>query len=384
MFNGRHNTSSAVFSECSTFKTNFSPDPAVASVYTTVTTVVEDKATNLFIEKPPNESRPNKRIFEVVVTGASLFIAVFIVLVFVKQKKGQVSEPKASEKATEHTTTNGVATSANVSNHAQEGADSPLRSIQKWSSAMSIESDHFCKEIWQELCNYVIGQERFPSEKFVNRIDNTYFDLDSLKEIKISEDDNYFSHVSKSDKLEGVLAFKKPGENSPCLYTWISHLLCRDDQWKSIIRLAAARFALQNYDTYIEWLTNVFLTAKSLNDAHFFFKIHGVEFKVNDSSAIKIGVQLAFADLVKEIFNAGSGNGPFYVKFLSGALNCNIIQHYENDSFAGRKVERTQCLLIPFPKIDCSDRELHIFWMKSINDMNNYHVLHLVKSQEGH
>ncbi|KAH3788071.1 hypothetical protein DPMN_166201 [Dreissena polymorpha] len=64
-----------------------SPHPEIASVFTTVTTLVEDKDTNLSTEKPPNESRPNKRIFEVVVTGSSLLIAAFIVLFFVKQLK---------------------------------------------------------------------------------------------------------------------------------------------------------------------------------------------------------------------------------------------------------------------------------------------------------
>ncbi|KAH3788031.1 hypothetical protein DPMN_166160 [Dreissena polymorpha] len=144
----------------------------------------------------------------------------------------------------------------------------------------------------------------------------------------------------------------------------ISYLLCGNDRFMFILRLAAARYAKTHFERYVTKLTKTF---NDCLEANVFFKAHGIT--LNEQMTWPMHkrecVSDAFDRLVREAVYDGKGNAPFYIEFLSGVLNRKIHQHFEEETYDGRKVDTIAGLNVSLTTDDSSDRELHVYWLKS-------------------
>ncbi|XP_052225035.1 uncharacterized protein LOC127840662 [Dreissena polymorpha] len=186
--------------------------------------------------------------------------------------------------------------------------------------------------------------------------------FDDLKGMEFIKPDR----IIRTINVPGYKAYTKPRGGNTSVYEWLSLMLCGDQSLMYILRLAAARYAINHFETYVDKLNDKF--NGDFYAAKTFFKSHEIGFAEKERN-VKGCVSVAFRNLVNETVNANKGNAPFYVEFLSGVLNRKIIQHFENNTFDGRHVESICGLDVSLKTELSSDRELHMYWMKSSNQL---------------
>ncbi|XP_052225031.1 uncharacterized protein LOC127840659 [Dreissena polymorpha] len=187
--------------------------------------------------------------------------------------------------------------------------------------------------------------------------------FDDLKEMEFIKPDR----IIRTINVPGYKAYKKPREENTSVYEWVSLMLCGDKSLMYILRLAAARYAMKHFETYVDKLNKEFNGDENpFYAAKVFFKSHEIDFEEKETN-VRGFVSVAFRKLVNETVNSDKGNAPFYVDFLSGVLNRKIIQHFEDNTFYGRVVESIRGLDVSLTTALSSDRDLHMYWMKSSN-----------------
>ncbi|XP_052226986.1 uncharacterized protein LOC127841895 [Dreissena polymorpha] len=176
-----------------------------------------------------------------------------------------------------------------------------------------------------------------------------------------------------------------PGGETTCMYEFMSYRLFGNADMKYIMRLAALRYALQNYGEYVNKLTGESGKGKSdssrVKNAKLFFELHSIEFKKTESSSMDKCVLMSFTDLVREIAN--TGQGPFYVEFLRGALNCKIKQIFDFGLYK-QNLSKIPGLYVTLTTSSPPERELNIFRMKTVRHglSNNYKIVPLLKIED--
>ncbi|KAH3788019.1 hypothetical protein DPMN_166147 [Dreissena polymorpha] len=148
------------------------------------------------------------------------------------------------------------------------------------------------------------------------------------------------------------------------------------------------RYALQNFWKYVNKLTGEFEKAifdsSRVNNAKLFLEMHSIEFIETESSSLEKCVLMSFTDLVREIAN--TGQGPFYVEFLRGALNCKIKHFFDVGLYKRNRSEIKRVSEIPGFNVTLTtssppERELHIYRMKTVRD-GLPKIVHLFKNED--
>ncbi|XP_052226966.1 uncharacterized protein LOC127841885 isoform X4 [Dreissena polymorpha] len=206
------------------------------------------------------------------------------------------------------------------------------------------------------------------------------FEFDKLKEIGIIKPDTISMRTIETIQVEGFTAYEIPGEETSCIYEFMSYLLFENADMKYIMRLAAMRYALQNFRRYVDKLTGEFEKDKSVssrvNGAKLFFEMHSIEFKKTKSLLMEKCVLTPFTDLVRQIAN--TGQGPFYVEFLRGALNCKIKQFIDLSLYKRRPSTIPGCT-VTLTTSSSPERALHIYRVKTFRGglSNHYKIVPL-------
>ncbi|XP_052226981.1 uncharacterized protein LOC127841892 [Dreissena polymorpha] len=241
-----------------------------------------------------------------------------------------------------------------------------------------------CERIYAFLKNDTVFKENTCLDMINTR---NIFEFDTLKEKCIIKTDKSSMQAIQTIQVEGFTAFEMPGDETSCMYEFMSYMLFGNADMKYIMRLAAMRYALQNFRQYVNKLTGEFGKRKSVssrvNDAKLFFEIHSIEFKETESSSMEKCVLMSFTDLVREIAN--TGQGPFYVEFLRGALNCKIKQFFDFGLYKRTLSEISGCN-VTLTTSSPPERELHIYRKKKFSVhgglSNHYKIVPLLKNED--
>ncbi|KAH3788070.1 uncharacterized protein LOC127841893 [Dreissena polymorpha] len=251
-------------------------------------------------------------------------------------------------------------------------------------SVLNCPGMELCERIYAFLKNDTVFKENTCLDMINTR---NIFEFDKLKEKGIIKTDKSLMQTIQTIKVEGFTAYEMPGDETSCMYEFMSYMLFGNADMKYIMRLAAMRYALQNFWQYVNKLTGEFGKRKSVssrvNDAKLFFKIHNIEYKETESSSMEKCVLLSFTDLVREITN--TGQGPFYVEFLRGALNCKIKQFFDFGLFKRTLSEISGCN-VTLTTSSPPGRELHIYRKKTFKvhggQTNHYKIVPLLKNED--
>ncbi|KAH3707141.1 hypothetical protein DPMN_066538 [Dreissena polymorpha] len=222
----------------------------------------------------------------------------------------------------------------------------------------------------QKQCQDIIDKISKPSlfswKECLNMIEyGVSWDFASLKTVRICKPKE--TVAINTAIAPGFTAYEKPANEPVCVYEWISRVYEGTDCMKFIVRLAAARFAMENFNKYITMLCEAFNKSNNpSSDAKIFFKLHGIDYQ--NSNDLKNGVKIALAVLVRDTVYEGKGNGPLFLDFLCGAFNYQLTKHFEKNRFRGQDVGTIPALTATLTSIPPSDREVHLLWMESRND----------------
>ncbi|KAH3788030.1 hypothetical protein DPMN_166159 [Dreissena polymorpha] len=213
---------------------------------------------------------------------------------------------------------------------------------------------------------------RLPQEGFIYI---GAFDFDNLKDRTIIEPTSW--PTIQAIHVDGFVPYEISEKKITNVYELFSHLICGSDQLKYTLQCAAARFGIKYFGKYRRKLTEAFQQSKTqFIDAKIFFEIHGIyieEFQLTEES-----VPHNLDKLLQEIF-VTEITGPFHAELLGGVLDCNIIQHFENNRFYDRDVKTITGLNV---NAESRKRELHIYWGKSAINVHSNFLIPLFKTDD--
>ncbi|KAH3706797.1 hypothetical protein DPMN_066187 [Dreissena polymorpha] len=102
----------------------------------------------------------------------------------------------------------------------------------------------------QDIIDKISKPSLFSGKECLNMIEyGVSWDFDSLKTVRICKPKE--TVAINTAIAPGFTAYEKPGNEPVCVYEWISRVYEGTDRMKFIVRLAAARFAMENFNKYI-------------------------------------------------------------------------------------------------------------------------------------
>ncbi|KAH3845388.1 uncharacterized protein LOC127873057 [Dreissena polymorpha] len=240
------------------------------------------------------------------------------------------------------------------------------------------EMEELAKDLLNTLNEY-LQIFKFLNENNVATIISNLKKIAAKKKVNLDKMLNFLAYTEKpSTRIKEVFKCKKcgmefnrgksSGINNCCMYQSISHLLCGDERLQNRLRLCSTLHAVRRYKDYVKQM-EAFTERESSprKRVHQILGAADIPVETHGDKDWKGCLREGIMQIVVQTSESTRDSCEIHIMFLSHALRCKIIQHFEDCS---HHEDTEDCPVLEEDTENTSDiPDLHILWNKGCNHL---------------